>query len=348
MVRIYLGLIVFSIFFAGCSGPRTTGALAANKPIPEPGPYVRITNTDSNRIQLQIAAREFLPARRGWPVIWLTGVSHIGESNYYAQLQAHLDKQTLVLFEGVGSSDPPNTIENGDKARPPDNAPAEPGGKEADQGSLQSAMAAALGLVFQLQAIDYRRNTFRNSDLSISQLSQLMAKQEADSGKPGAKESFQDLLTLMQGNSWLDSLIQVVLRFLGTNPKFQALGRLALMDLIGQLQGDPSRLEGLPPDMKQLLEVLLQRRNEKVIADLKSELADADGGGSVAIFFGTGHMPDLEKRLRRELNYHPKRDLWFTAFDVDLVKSKVSADERAFVDGFVKWQVDEASRQRPK
>jgi hypothetical protein len=338
VVRIFSGFVGLSLLVTGCSGPRTA---ASARPFPEPKPYVRITNTDSNRLQLQIAAREFLPPRRGEPVVWLAGVSHIGESNYYAALQSQLDEQTLVLFEGVGAPDRQSSTENDKKAAPSKSASANSIDNGGDRGSLQSAMASALGLVFQLEAIDYRRDNFRNSDLSLTQMRQLIAEQETGSGKPGASESFEDLLTLMQGNSWLDSLIQLALRFLGTNPKFQALGRLALIDLLGQIQGDPSRLEGLPPDLKQLLEVLLQRRNEKVITDLKSELPQIGRNGSIAIFFGTGHMPDLEKRLRRDLKYRPKRDLWFTAFGVDLVKSKISPSERALIDDFIKWQVKE-------
>ena len=345
MFRVLLSFVGISLLLAGCSGPRMS---ASNELIPEPEAYVRITHMNSNRVQLQIAAREFLPARRGEPAVWLTGVSHLGESNYYAALQTHLDKQTLVLFEGVGASERQDPTENEHQTKSSNSEATELSDKGEDRGSLQSAMAAALGLVFQLEAIDYRRNNFRNSDLSITQLRRLLAEQKSASGNPAAGESFEDLLTLMQGNSWFDSLIQVALRFLGTNPKFQALGRLALIDLLGQIEGDPSRLEALTPDLRQLLEVLLQRRNQKVISDLKSELRPIGRDGSIAVFFGTGHMPDLEKRLRSELKYRPKRELWFTAFDVDLEKSKISPSEREFIDNFVRWQVAGATHPNTK
>ena len=99
---------------------------------------------------------------------------------------------------------------------------------------------------------------------------------------------------------------------------------------------------GLPPEMKALLEVLLERRNEKVIADLKAQLPKTGRHSSIAIFFGTGHMPDMEKRLRAELKYQPAGERWFTAFDVDLVKSGITPSEREFVDSFVRWQLAEA------
>src|SRR5437773_1313787 len=42
-----------------------------------PEPYVRLVNIDSNTLELQIAARKFVPAHGKGPTIWLTGVSHI-------------------------------------------------------------------------------------------------------------------------------------------------------------------------------------------------------------------------------------------------------------------------------
>src|SRR5882724_6110403 len=74
----------------------------AAETIPAPAPYVRASGGESNLLELQIAARRFVPARGKGPTVWLTGVSHIGTSNYFAALQRHLNAQTLVLFEGVG------------------------------------------------------------------------------------------------------------------------------------------------------------------------------------------------------------------------------------------------------
>ena len=345
----YLLLFVTGLLVAGCKGPggSNRGAVPALSELP-PAPYVRILSSGSNQVELQIAAREFLPAHRGQPAIWLTGVSHIGESNYYAKLQGHLDAQTLVLFEGVGAAESQQRAQNDNQTgQPAAPATTRPVHSAESSASLQYTMAESLGLVFQLDAIDYQRTNFQNCDLSITQLRELIAQQETASGSAGVSESFEGLLGLMGGGgSWMESLLQTALRLLGTNPKFQALGRLALIDLLGQIQGDPTRLQGLPPELKQLLEVLLQKRNQNVIATLKDERAEVGGHGSISVFYGTGHMPDLEERLRRELRYRPAREIWFTAFGVDLEGAKVTASERAFVDNFVTWQVKEASRAR--
>jgi len=152
---------------------------------------------------------------------------------------------------------------------------------------------------------------------------------------------------MMEGSSWLDYLLQLGLRFLGANPKLQALGRLVLIDTLGEIQGDPSQLSGLPPNLKRLLEVLLQRRNENVLAALKSELLRIPPRGSIAVFYGTGHMPDLEMRLRSELDYRPAGQVWFTAFSVDLAQAGISEAERRFIDRLVKTQLEQLLPKKP-
>jgi len=314
-----------------------------------PEPYVRIENTDSNVVRLQIAFRKFLPAHHKGPAIWLAGVSHVGESNYYAMVQEQLDAQTLVLFEGVTG------VASGSATDDQTTAPAAPGvGAETatavrgGESSLQTSMAAALGLVFQLEAVDYNRRNFRHCDLSVAQIRELIAQQPPVSGEAGAGESFEGLLELMQGSSWFDPLVRVALRLVGANPKLQGLARLALIDTLDEIQGDPSRLDGLPPEMKQLLDVLVQKRNDKVITDLKTELKKLGRQDSIAVFYGTGHMPDLERRLRAELHYRPAGQLWLTAFAVDLARTRITSSERAFVRDFLKSQLGTSSVQPRK
>ncbi len=59
-------------------------------------------------------------------------------------------------------------------------------------------------------------------------------------------------------------------------------------------------------------------------------------------------MPDLETRLRQELEYRPGREIWFTAFEVDLARAGITAPERDFVQNFVKWQLGQATADGPK
>ena len=64
------------------------------------------------------------------------GVAHLGTREYYDAIQKRLDSQSAVLYEGVG----------GDKMA---------SGAKPEAG-IQTQLANALGLMFQLDAIDYK------------------------------------------------------------------------------------------------------------------------------------------------------------------------------------------------
>ena len=304
----------------------------------QPEPYLRITRSNSNVVQLQVAVRKFVPARRSGPAIWLTGASHIGDSNYFAALQKHLDEQALVLFEGIS-----DFHHKGESARPAaiDSEPHGAGetNAAAEESSLQLSLARSLGLDFQLQAIDYRRPHFRNSDLSMQQLQRLMADSQSGGGK--TSEQFQRLMQIMDESTFLGGLAKVVVSVLGSSPKLQAITRLALIETIGQIKGDISQMKGLPPEMTGLLKVLIQSRNQAVVDDLKAELKGKNRPRTISVLYGAGHMDDLEQRLRAQLKYRPVEQFWLTAFSVDLGKAGVTEAEVAMIRSLVKWQMEQ-------
>lgn len=291
--------------------------------------YMRVSHPDSNTVRLEIAARKFVPVQGEGPAVWLTGASHIGESNYFRALQEHLDAQDLVLFEGV-------------KQRP--------GGAEAGivpevgDDSLQLTLAESLGLAFQLKAINYRRAHFRNSDLSIPELQQCLMENLGESQDAGGTAELAALLALMDGSSFLGKVVQFGVRLLGSSPKLQALTKLTLIETIGQLRGDLSQMQGLPPEMKQLMQVLIQKRNQAVLKDLKAALRQRSSPRSISIFYGAAHMPDMEQRLRKEFTYRPAEEVWFNAISVQPGKAGVTEVELNFIRTLVRAQMEELKK----
>jgi hypothetical protein len=330
----FLSAMLLAVLLASCSTPERAKSRPASALPPPSQSCVRIANTSSNVVALQIAIRKFVPAHGKGAAVWLTGVSHIGDSNYYAALQKHLDAQRLVLFEGVSAT--PDGPARGAGSGP--SGPAQP--DRQDRPTLQAAMAKSLGLVFQLDAIDYRRPNFRGSDLSVAQLRKVFDEMPPSDAGSDASQGFENLLQLMQGGSLFEGLVQIGLGVIGSSPNLQGLAKLALIETLGQLNGDPARLRGLSPGLKQLLDVLVERRNQKVIADLKAELKKPANGGSIAIFYGTGHMPDLETRMRNELHYRPAEEIWLNAFSVNLVEAGISPGEALLMHSMVKRQLD--------
>ena len=333
---------VFAAFTLALTGCRTQPIA----PAAPPAPYTRVVNPDSNVVQLQIALRKFVPAHHRGPAIWLAGTMHVGEPQYYHNVQKFLDGQTVVLFEGINSELHPRHVPHA--GQPADDPPPpKPEQVNTNAGSsMQSTLATALGLVFQLDAIDYDRTNFLNSDLSVQQITRLMTGDmnavAAQPGQPGkSNPTFDALLQVMDGSSFLGSLVKLGIQFIGSDPKLQALTKLTLIEMVGQMKGDIGGMRGLPPDLKHLVQVLIEARNQNVITDLRTELKTVPRDGSIAVFYGTGHMDDLEKRLTTQLNYRPADEIWLTAFGVDMHKAGLSPAEVQTMKNLVKWQLQQ-------
>lgn len=347
-----------------------SGAFAQTAPTNKPSalarfavePFMRVTNGATGAVELQVAVRKLVPTNGVGPVIWLSGASHIGETNYYAQLQKHLDAQALVLFEGVhnGRKAGSTNAAPGGKAaaNSPDEvkADAAPAAKSSERTSLQKDLAESLGLVFQLEAINYARTNFRNSDLSVNELRELMDQDDEpaapDSPKEKRKnEAFETLIKAMEGNSMFGALLKAGFKLVGGNPKLQAMTKLALIEALGGIRGDLSRMKSLPEDMQRLLEVLIQTRNDAVLRDLRVELKRPAPPASISVFYGAGHMDDLERRVRREFGYRVESDLWLPAFTVDYAKAGLSIIEATILRTMVQRQMQEllpTEKEAPK
>jgi|GEM_PF-306889 len=332
-----------------CAQPAATNPPPASLARFAAEPYMRVTNGATGAVELQVAVRKLVPTNGTGPVIWLTGASHIGETNYYAQLQKHLDTQTLVLFEGIhaGQAKAAKPAAAEPKAPAPTKPPpADPPAKAAERTSLQKDLAESLGLVFQLEAINYRGTNFRNSDLSVHELQELMDKGDEpaapDSPKERRKnEAFDHLLKAMEGNSLFGTLLKAGFKLVGGNPRLQATVKLGLIEALGSIRGDLSRMKSLPEDMQRLMEVLIQSRNDAVLKDLRAELKRPRPAASISIFYGAGHMDDLERRIRREFGYRADSDLWLPAFTVDYTKAGLSILEATLLRTMVRQQMQE-------
>jgi hypothetical protein len=257
-----------------------------------------------------VALRAFTPERGRGPRIWLVGVTHFGTAGYYGEVQRFLDSQTVVFFEGVGAT----------------NKEFQSQAKEGY--SLQAALAKALGLEFQLEVIDYTRSHFRNSDLSLAQLARLFGGAEPEEAPPataglvpgsesrGTSSAFDQLVGIMEGTGLWGGLARFAVAFIAASPRMQAAVKVAMIDLLSQLPDDLPQMAGLPPEFRRLLRVLIEERNRTVVRDLGAALRERPRPRSIAVFYGAGHMTDLEQRLRDTLGYRPEQERWLTAFGV--------------------------------
>lgn len=80
-----------------------SAAGAAGEPPAAPAqPYLRVVESDDgNRLVLEAAVREFARADGAGPALHMAAAIHIADRPFYESLQDYLDRQDVVLFEGV-------------------------------------------------------------------------------------------------------------------------------------------------------------------------------------------------------------------------------------------------------
>jgi hypothetical protein len=360
-----LGLALLAALVSGCA----TTATSSKAALEPPKSCLRVSRSPDRTLALQVASRKLAGATRRAPVIWLISASHMGDTNYYAALQQQLEKCDLVLYEGIGGAPQRR------KARLAE-------GEGEGMSSLQTSLARSLGLVFQLDAIDYERPHFRNSDIGVERIEQLMSGDTnppparlqrkspatptpparetprlAPPPKPAARDNsddapaplpatgagrgMQELMGMMDGSSFMGAMMQTGVKIISVSPLLQATVKVAFIEILGSLQGDIAQAKGLPADFRDLMQFIIKERNQVVLEDLKTALAAKPRPKSIAIFYGAGHMHDLEARICQELRYRPVEDVWLDAFSVNTREAGISQGELNMVRGMVKWQMEQ-------
>ncbi|MCC6659369.1 MAG: type II secretion system protein GspG [Phycisphaerales bacterium] len=392
------------------------GATAQEAAPPKPAPYLRVTEAQAGEVlKLDVAIREFHAA--GKPTVFLTGAVHIGDRSFYEALQKFLDKQDLVLFEGVkpaGTGDAANDMDRSDESRAAktrhrlrflgiaaavyrkdhgqnpgsmeelasgvggrltpfvraatDDAwgrpitigttaagkldltslgsDGEPGGEGAaadlrlsdqkpitreERGGgghgLQQKLASALGLVFQLDAMEHDHANWRSSDMSIDQVQQRLDESGAN----------LDVLSMLEGSSFTARIAEFAVGIIGMLPGGPEMTKLMLMETLSRAD---EMLSGMPGDMSKLFDVILRDRNAVVMADLARVIKTEPDVRTIGIIYGAGHLPDLQRRLESELGYAPAGDQWNAAITLDLGRAGITAAEAGQIRGMLRRAID--------
>lgn len=201
-----------------------------------------------------------------------------------------------------------------------------------DRGGIQNSIAEALGLTFQLNAFDTGGPNYRNSDLSIAALNERIAAEGGD---------LRVVTGMMDGTTFAARFITGALRIIRANPKLQTGVKVVLMETLREVGDDLTKMRGVPRNLQSLMKVLLHDRNQKVVDDLKAELAKGDAkkggaGRTIAVWYGAGHMMDLETRLTEQLSYRHAGGFWLPAMTIRLDEAGVTRSEVQVMRALVK------------
>lgn len=250
------------------------------------GSYVRWA--DGQRREdgaLQTAVATFRHPTRDQVVV-LYGVVHIADDDYYARVQRDLDSYTTVLYEGV--------------------APGKDEPTEADKslGDMQKVMGELLGLTFQKDGIDYTRSNLVHADMTMDQLKEAMG-----GGTINPMGQLMDEKQLANMAPIMKMLAGVGKMLMQGNPAMRDQFKRQMAQQLAN--ADMSQLGGMGEKMHR---VILIERNIVCMEVLERQL-ETQRDGSIGIFYGAAHMPDLEERLEK-LGFTLTEKRWMSAWQV--------------------------------
>ena len=262
--------------------------------------FLRLRRTGDNRplaMETAIVRCAAADRRQDGPTVDLIAAVHVAEKSYYDQLNREFAGYDVVIYELVA---PQGTkIPKGSK------------GTGSVVSMFQNGMKDLLNLEFQLQQIDYTRGNMVHADMSPDQFSQSMK----DRG-----ESFSAMFFRMLGYAMAkqgqgsDQMAETdLLAALFDKNRALALKRL-MAEQFEDMEGELAAMEG--PEGS----TLISQRNKVALDGLRKQLAA--GKRKIAIFYGAGHMTDMQKRLGSDFGLVPVSTRWLMAWDLKGEKSE--------------------------
>lgn len=220
--------------------------------------------------------------------VHLVGAIHIADQSYYDGLNKTFKGYDAVLYEMV---------------KPRNAPPPQPGEERSTSiiSVIQRFMKDTLDLKFQLDAIDYTAPNFVHADLDY----ETFEKMEEERGESIWGLMLQQMLKQManppanQQEIGLGDLLNAL-----TSPDRARQLKLILGRQFGDIETQMSGFGGT---------VLITERNKACFKVLDRELKD--GKQNIGIFYGAGHMGDMEQRLLAR-GFHRTGTEWRVGWDL--------------------------------
>ncbi len=286
-------------------------AAGPDEPVAAPKPddlataarFMRVTHDDKQKpLALQTAVKRYGSPGDDALSVDLIAAVHVADAEYYDRLNREFEKYDALLYELV---------------KPPGAKPSRQAlqANRSTLSSLQTMLKDVLQLEFQLEQIDYDKANFVHADMSPKQFSQSMKKK--------GESPLTIFLQLLKA-----SAAQQFTR--KAPPPDTAVILAALLD---RKRGAPV-LKRIVADELSEADVMLEALNgeqgstliterNKVALDVLDEQIRA-GKKRIGIFYGSGHMLDMEKRLTERFGLTLKETRWITAWDLKVTEAEIA------------------------
>lgn len=218
--------------------------------------------------------------------VHLVGAVHVGEKAYYQSLNKTFADYDALLYEMI---------------KPAGAGTPEPGQRpESGVSIFQHFLKDVLELDFQLDDVDYRKPNFVHADLDYETFTKMQEE---------------------RGESILGLMMQAMMKELARQDEHKG-PEFGLMDLLDALQS-PDRARQLKLILAQQFgeiedafsgnTVLITERNRTALKVLRRQIAK--GKKDIGIFYGAGHMHDMEERLE-DMGFHRTALEWRVSWDM--------------------------------
>ena len=224
----------------------------------------------------------------------LVGAVHIGDKEYYEQLNKEFKKYDSVLYEMV---------------KPADLDPAQFKGRpQSGVSMMQTFMQKQLDLAYQLDEVNYGAKNFVHADMTVKQF----RKQQQARGE----SMIMLMLKLMREDMASRAKKEKRAVDISTAELLRALlsptRSVELKYLLARQFNEMERLTAGLNNKKG--SVILTDRNKVALKVLKKEMDT--GKKKLAIFYGAAHLPGMEKRMIEKMGFERKRTRWVKAWDL--------------------------------
>jgi hypothetical protein len=264
--------------------------------------WVRLHYDDNGKVVgMQTAIVRYAPAAAAAAgvvqpgvVVDLVGAVHVGDVAYYQQLNEHFKQYDALLYELVAPEG--TVVERGRGAS-----------NSHPVGFMQNGIKNLLELDHQLEEIDYTRPNFVHADMTPDQFAKAMKDRN---------ESFLQMYFRLMSHAMEH---QAEMSSKGESLDFELFAALFSRDRPRRLK---TALAKQLAEMESLMvsfggeqgSVIITERNKMALKVLKDQLAA--GKKSLGIFYGAGHLNDMDERLRKDFGLTPVSITWMTAWNL--------------------------------
>lgn len=276
-----------------------TEEAAADAPAPRQSDselqFLRVRrNDDQHPVALETAVTRFVGQNDSHQPIQvdLVGAVHVGERQYYEELNRQFATYDAVLYELVA---PEGTRDVRDRS-----------GGSHPVSVLQNLMKSVLKLEFQLDHIDYAPSHMVHADMSPEEFSESM-KERGESFLKIFLRAMGQAMSMPSQQKSAPSDLELIVALLAKD-RAERLKRL-MAEQFENMEGQLDAING--PDGS----TIITERNKKALSVLRQQMAT--GKRRFAIFYGAGHLSDMAERLQKEFGLRQDTQNWLVAWNIE-------------------------------